>query len=156
MFIAEKYSLQYEVVFVRMWDFKFSVNDKDGLLSEKLTADYKLAEDYLMEFSGLEFFADEETPEDFISRCKKEILKGRYVIIPVFCQDILKKYREVDRKPNTVLMLVDIVRDKFCCVDIHGEVGENGYAIPIRENQKIEYIILPDCPDIHIFNIFVK
>ena len=31
-----------------------------------------------------------------------------------------------------------------------------GYAVPLKENQEVEYIILPDCPDIHIFNIFIK
>lgn len=135
-FIAERYAVQYEVIFAKMWKFRFSIRGKNKLLSERLVADFELAEDYLREFTGLEFDVRRDKPDKFIECCRKEILAGRYVIIPAFHQNIMKKYREVDKKLNTVLLLFEINENKFRCADIHGAVGEDGYAkiIEIKED----------------------
>ena len=59
---------------------------------------------------------------------------------------------------------VVIQGSRFKNSDKYKETGGNtgdkanifGYIIPIMEDRKVEYIILPTCSDIHIFNILIK
>ena len=131
-FLSEKYNLQYEVIFAKMWDFEFDLSDKEKMVSDRMTGDFDLAMDYLTEYTGLAFTVNEEPSFRLISKCQKEVLEGRYVIIPSFRQKILEKYREVDGKPTTILMIVRIVADEVECVDIHGDVNDDGYMKIVR------------------------
>lgn len=133
-FISEQYNLQYEIMFAKEWDFNYDLSGKKALLGEKILGDFEPAVDYLAEYAGLSFLVSEVSSDGLLSICESEISAGRYVLIPSFRQSILKKYREVDSKQTTILMVVGMENGKICCADVHGEVGDDGYALLVKIN----------------------